>query len=51
MGNPVGPTVAAKGDAVMNAIVDEVRHDCSRFVRGNELVVPQEAHLVTAVAV
>ena len=51
MGNPVGPTVAAKGDAIMNAIVDDVSHDCARFMRGNELVVPQEAHLVTAVAV
>ncbi len=51
MGNPVGPTVDAKGIAVMNAIVDEVRLDCLRFERGNELVVPQEAHPVTAVAV
>ncbi len=51
MGNPVGPTVAAIGDAVMHAIVAEVIQDCSRFMEGTELVVPQEAHLITGVAV
>lgn len=50
MGNPVGPAVAAKGDAILRAIADEVECECSRFKRGVELVVPQEAHLVTGVA-
>lgn len=51
MGNPVGPAVAAKGDAVMTAIVEEVKQECLRFMRGKELVVPQEANLITAAKV
>lgn len=51
MGNPIGPAVAARGDAVMNAIVEEVARDCVSFKRGNSLVVPQETYLVTARAV
>ncbi len=50
MGNPVGPAVAAKGNAVMQGIVDEVKHECSRFMRGTDLVVPQATSLITAVA-
>jgi SAM-dependent methyltransferase len=50
MGNTVGvgPTVAAKGEAVMTAIIDDVVRACAAFMRGTDLVVPQEAHIVTA---
>jgi|GEM_PF-3204333 len=50
MGNPVGPAVAAKGDQTLRAIVGEVERECASFMRGAELVVPQEAHLMTGVA-
>jgi SAM-dependent methyltransferase len=50
MSNTVGPTVSAKGDAVMQAIAKEVESECARFMRGNDLVVPQAADLVIALA-
>lgn len=51
MSNPVGPAVVVKGDKVMNSIVEDVESACSNFVRGAELIVPQEACFITARAI
>jgi len=51
MGNPVGPAVAARGDAIMTAIVEEVEQACSNYFHGTELIVPQEASFISARAV
>lgn len=50
MGNPVGPAVAARGDAVMAQIVAEVMDACSSLRQGPDLISPQTARLITAVA-
>lgn len=48
LGNPVGPSVQAKGDEVMRCIVDEVIQALSDFRRGADLVVPQRSYLFQA---
>lgn len=50
MGNPVGSTVAARGEAVMAKIVAEVLAECAELRRGSELVAPQTARLFVATA-
>ncbi len=49
MGNPVGPFVEEKGDAVMRTIVDEVIASLSGYQHGSGLVIPQHTHLIQAV--
>ncbi len=48
MGNPVGAAVAARGPSVMSSIVSEVIAACSDYRNGADLIVPQEANLLTA---
>lgn len=48
MGNPVGPTVEAAGEAVMRQIVEDTIGALSAFRHGSGLVVPQHAHLIIA---
>lgn len=39
LGNPVGPAVLQRGEAVMQQIVSDVISDLSRYIDGSELVV------------
>lgn len=48
MGNPVGPKVADKGPGTMATIIGEIIDACAGYKRGNGLVVPQTASLITA---
>ena len=48
MGNPIGPAVAAKGDAVFATVVAETIDAMARFRRDNQLLVPQRTHLISA---
>ncbi len=50
LSNPIGAAVAERGEAVMQAIAGDVIASCARYRRGADIVVPQQAHLVTAVA-
>jgi SAM-dependent methyltransferase len=45
MGNPVGSSVAEKGEETMQRIVTDILSDISDFRRGSDLVVPQLTHL------
>jgi SAM-dependent methyltransferase len=47
LGNPVGPAVSQRGEAVMQQIVSDVLSDLSYCIEGSELVAPQEANLIT----
>ncbi|NRG19139.1 methyltransferase domain-containing protein [Rhizobiales bacterium] len=51
MGNPIGPSVAERGDAVMQRIVDDVIAECAAYRQGEALVVPQCATMIAAKAV
>lgn len=48
MGNPIGPTVAECGDAVMARIVDEVIEALTDYRRGPRFVFPTRTHLIQA---
>ena len=48
MGNPIGPSVAARGDAIMRKITEEVIDALVEYRRGADLVVPQHTHLFQA---
>lgn len=48
LGNPVGPSVMEKGDAVMRQIVEEVTNAVSEYRPGADLVIPQHTHLFQA---
>lgn len=48
MGNPVGPAVLERGDAVMRRIVDEVIEALSGYRRGSHFVFPTHTHLIQA---
>ncbi len=48
MGNPVGPAVLERGDAVMGRIVVEVIEALSDYRRGGKFVFPTRTHLIQA---
>ena len=50
LGNPIGTAVSERGEAVMQAIVEQVIKDLSKYVDGETLSTPQMTHLITAVA-
>jgi ubiquinone/menaquinone biosynthesis C-methylase UbiE len=51
LGNPVGPAVLERGDAVMRLIVEEVIEALSGYRRGSKFVFPTHTHLIQAKAV
>ena len=48
LGNPVGPAVSAKGEAIMQNIVDQVMGAVADYRKGADLIVPQHTHLFQA---
>ena len=48
MGNPVGPAVLERGEAVMGRIVTEVMEALSDYRRGGHFVFPTRTHLIQA---
>lgn len=48
MANPVGPAVAERGDAVMNAIVTDTIAALTAYRQGSGFAIPQHTHLIEA---
>ena len=48
MGNPIGPAVAERGEAVMRAVVTDTIAALTTYRRGSGLVIPQHTHLIEA---
>ena len=50
MSTPVGPSVSDRGEAVFNTVVAETLAATEQFRHGNQLIVPQHTHLISAIA-
>lgn len=48
LGNPIGPAVAERGEAVMRAVVTDTIANLTAYRRGSDLVIPQHTHLIQA---
>jgi len=48
MGNPIGPAVAERGEAVMRAVVTDTTAALLAYRRGSGFVIPQQSHLIEA---
>ena len=50
MSTPVGPKVAAMGEAVFETVVNEMLDATAQYCHDTQLVIPQHTHLISAVA-
>jgi len=48
LGHPAGPKVTEAGEAVIASISSDVIAACSKYQRGDDMIVPQRAHLFNA---
>lgn len=50
LAHPAGSQVQAAGEAAVQAIAGDVSAACSKYQHGNDMIVPQRAHLFSATA-